>query len=198
MKKLIIIVVLAGLLGGYEVKDYLPDEIAAVLAGNDPAARADAADQVEKMPPEQRKAVLQALARDERAKIRLLAVSLLARHHVRDADVVGDLLAVARDDLDGDVKQAAFVALGKSGDPRALKLATEVLSDMDAALPVKLEAAGMLDRLTGRVTAQDLSAALEQAVDAADDLGMDWDDWLTTHGPRLTWDDEKGRFVEKD
>jgi HEAT repeat protein len=214
MKKLIILVLLAGIAGGgflmyskiqtageladdYEKKDLLPGEIVAALGGDDPAARADAAEQIEKLDPEKRKTVLLALTRDESASIRLLAVSLLTQHHATDAQVVGDLLAVAKTDLDIDVQQAAFAALGQSGDERALKLAITVLSDLDADLPLKLEAVEMLDRLTGRTTKGDLEEALEDAMDAADDLGMSWDEWLTTHGPTLSWDAEKGRFVDK-
>jgi HEAT repeat protein len=215
MKKLIAILVLAALAGGgylihtkirsagkvadeYRAKDYLPGEIAEALRGDDPAARADAAEQIAKMDPAERETVLLAMTRDERSHVRLLAVSQLARLHGTDPDVVGRLLETARDDLDGDVKQAAFAALGKSGDARALKLAVEVLSDTDAALPVKLEAASMLDLLTGRDTKGDLSDALDEAVDAADDLGMAWDEWLQTHGEKLIWAADQSRFTEKE
>jgi hypothetical protein len=74
-------------------------------------------------------------------------------------------------------------------------LAVDVLSDADATLKVKVRAAALLDRLTDRETSAGLASSYSNAEEAADDLSMEWDDWLGENLKRLTWDSQAGRFT---
>jgi len=144
---------------------------------------------------ERKEALLEALA-DSLAVVRLTAVTALSDGFPRDPAVVDRLLVAARGDLDADVREEAHRALAASGDPRVLALAVETLDSADATLDEKLAAAETLDRVTGRTTATDLADRLDGAEEAADELGVAWEEWLAGRKDRLSWDEEAGRFVE--
>ncbi len=93
------------------------------------------------------------------------------------------------------MREAAFSALATSGDIAILELAVEVLSSTDAPLGAKVRAAALLDLLTGRSTSGELTSQYAGAEESADDLAMEWDDWLGERVERLAWDSEAGRFT---
>jgi HEAT repeat protein len=179
-----------------EVKDLTGDEVRSGLSSPDPKARLDALAQIEKLPEPERKAALIAALGAPYAPTRLTAVTALAKTFPTDPVVVEGLLAVAKEDLDSDVREAAFAALAPSGDVRVLDLSLSVLTSSEEPIPVRLGAARTLDRLTGRDTASRLRDLLDQAESEADDLMMDWDDWLSEHREGLRWNAETGRFTE--
>lgn len=178
----------------YEVVPMTDAGIAEGLASPDLKTRLDAVAQLEKLPTVQRKSALLGALAAAAAAARLTAVTALGEGFGADGEVVTALLEVAKEDPDADVKEAAFAVLTSSGDPRVLSVAAEVLLAVDATLAAKLAAAKTLDRLTGRETAKPLQATFDSAGEAADDLGMDWDDWITEHADGLEWNAEAGRF----
>ncbi len=87
------------------------ERIAAMLASPDFKERVQARRQIEGLPPDQRAPVLEALAGDERAEVRLLAVSALGGMDDRSRFV--DLLKrLATGDPDPDVRAAAAQLAG--------------------------------------------------------------------------------------
>jgi HEAT repeat protein len=180
----------------YQEKALLPQEIESALKGDDPAGRADAATQVEKMAAANRKSVLLALVHDERAHVRLLAVSLLSRHHAGDEDAVAALADVLTLDADIDVRVATADALAKGGTHKGLSALLAALTD-DTSLVVKRQAAEALDRLTGQTFGKTFVSSIDAAEEAADDAMMSYDGWLEERIGKLVWDAEKCRFVEK-
>jgi HEAT repeat protein len=178
----------------YEARTYLPQEIETALKGDDPAGRADAAAQVEKMATANRRAVLLSLVTDDRAHVRLLAVYLLARHHGSDPEAVVALRNVLTLDADLDVRAAAIEALAAGGTKEGLSVLLAALTD-DASLIVRCQAAEALDRVTGQTFGKALLTSLGAAEDAADDAMMSYEEWLGTHRDKLVWDADKGRFV---
>ena len=165
------------------------------LSSDDPKLRMDALAQIEKLSEAERRSALLAALGSARAPTRLTAVIALGKDVTGNAAVIEGLTDVAKDDLDTDVRAAAFDALANSGDTAILQLAVNVLSDADAALGIKVRAAALLDRLTGRSDSTALAASYSDAEEAADDLSMEWDDWLEENLERLTWDSRSGRFT---
>jgi HEAT repeat protein len=178
----------------YESRDYLPQELEEALRSDDLARRADAAGQVEAMEPGRRRQILLALTEDDRAHVRLMAVSLLARHHAGDAETVARMAEVLSLDPDIDVRSAAIGALAASGDVSALKSLVGALTD-DPSLEVKRQAATTLDRLTGEGFGAEFAAEFDEAETAADDTMMAYDDWLAGRAADLGWDAKEKRFV---
>lgn len=178
----------------YRTRTFVPAELAAALASDDPTARADAAGQVESMEPAKRRAALLELSRDERAPVRLLAVGLLGRHHAAEEEAAGRLAEMLSLDPDADVRVAAVEGLGRSGRVDALRPLVDALSE-DASLSVKRAAASTLDRLTGQALAADFLEKVDAAESAADDAMMSYDDWLGANGATLRYDAGSGRFV---
>jgi hypothetical protein len=160
------------------------------------AKRLDAVEQLGKLSVEERREVLVDALGAAYAPTRLTAITALRKEFVGDAAVVERLLAVAREDLDGDVREGAFAALRESGDARTLALCVEVVQS-SAPLAVRLAAAETLDELCGREEAAPLAEKFDEAAAAADDLGMGWEEWLGARREKLTWDAEKKRFVER-
>jgi len=181
-----------------QVRDLDDSEIRDGLRSADPKTRLDALAQIEKLTPAERKAALLDALDAPYAPTRLAALTALAAGFGADGAVVDRFLAVAREDQDADVREAAIRSLDRSGDPRVLGLALAVLEGGEEPLSVRLGAARTLDRLTGRETARALSERLDQAEAAADDLLMDWDDWYSERKDRLAWDPERKRFVERE
>ena len=101
----------------YEAKSYVPEELHAALSSESPAERADAAEQISSMEPDQRRSVLVELTRDRKPEIRLMAVGLLGKHDAAHDDVVAVLGGEAALDVDADVRGAALEALARSGQP---------------------------------------------------------------------------------
>ena len=178
----------------YEAKTYVPEELGAALSADDPARRADAAEQILAMKPEQRKKVLVELVRDPKPEVRLMAVSLLGKHHAADAGVIAVLGGEAALDVDIDVRSGALAALAESGSVDALVAIGSALTD-DPSLRVRGEAAMLLDRLTGQTLGAGFASRVEEAGSDADDAAMAYDDWLETNRARLRWDVDTGRFV---
>ena len=178
----------------YEVEEMTDADISSGLKSQDLRKRLDAVAQLSKLTPAQRKAALLDALEAAAAPARLTAVTALGDGFGTDGDVVAALLTVAKTDPDTDVKEAAFSVLTKSGDPRVLSVAAEVLIATDASLAMKVSAAKTLDRLTGRETAAALETAFDSAEEAADDIGMDWDDWIGENADGLKWNAESGRF----
>ena len=178
----------------YEAKTYLPDELKAALASDDPSQRADAAGQVERMAPERRQAVLTELSRDERASVRLLAVNLLGKLHGEEEATVARLAEVLAFDVDVDVRSAAVTALASSGSVEGLKALVQALAD-DPSLAVKRSVGTVLDRLTGEKLGSELSDRVDEAEAAADDAMIAYDDWLQANLETIRWDPEVSRFV---
>jgi HEAT repeats len=168
------------------------------LLSDDPRLRMDALAQIEKLPPEERAQALLAGLDSGYAPTRLTVVTALAADFATEPDVVAAMMDLARDDPDPDVRDAAFNTLTASGDTAILELAVEVLSSTDASLDVKARIAALLDRLTGRAMGEELSGHITEAQDAADDLSMEWDDWLSEHREGLRWDAAAGRFTGQD
>jgi HEAT repeat protein len=197
--------------GDYEVRTFLPEELEEALRSEDPARRADAASQVETMPPERRREVLIALVGDERAHVRLMAVTLLGRLHAGEDGAIAALADVLSLDVDLDVRSAAVAALAESENPRALEALAGVLMD-DPSLVVKREAAEALDRLTGqsfgKVLVERIDAAesfgkvLVERIDAAEEACYEaneaYEEWLEERVDELVWDPARGRFAARD
>jgi HEAT repeat protein len=181
----------------YEARTFLPAELEEALRSDDPARRADAAGQLESMGPGRRLELLIALTGDERAHVRLMAVSLLGGLHADDADAVDALDNVLALDPDVDVRSAAVGALGGSRNPVAIAVLVRVLAD-DASLVVKREAAEALDRRTGEAFGKSLVQSIETAEEASDDAVMAYEEWLERRREALRWNEEKGRFEEAD
>jgi HEAT repeat protein len=165
------------------------------LLSDDPKLRMDALAQIEKLPEAERLPALLAALESPSAPTRLTAVAALGRDFAAQEAAVDGLQETARDDPDPDVREAAFNALAKSGDTAILALAVEVLSSTDEPIGMKVRAARLLDRLTGKELSADLAASYGAAEEAADDLSMEWDDWLEQNRERLGWDAATGRFT---
>jgi HEAT repeat protein len=177
-----------------QVEDLSDDDIRTGLLSSNLKQRIDAFEQIGKLAEgEQKRALLDALDAPY-APTRLMAVAALGKSFPTDEAVVAAVIGLAKDDPDMDVRSAAFEALLGSGDAQVLGLAVEVLNSTDAGLAAKLSAVETLDALTGRTTAGMLSDPLESAEGAADDLGMDWDDWLEENGAKLKWNAEAKKF----
>jgi HEAT repeat protein len=165
------------------------------IRSEDPTLRLAAAEQIGKLPEDQRRAaLLDALAADY-APTRLTALTVIGKGGPPGDEISAALFEMAREDPDPDVRDAAFRALGTSGDVRVLDLSLAILESLDAPLALKLRAARTLDRLTGRESAGALAGAVDEATLAADELSMEWDDWLGGNRERLRWDPEGKRFV---
>lgn len=78
----------------------------------------------------------------------------------RDAKAVAPLIAVLESRKDMGVQEAAVVALGQIGDPRALPVLQKLLLDEESYLSVRERAAWAL----GRIGDPSASAALREAV----------------------------------
>lgn len=165
------------------------------LLSSDPKQRMDALAQIEKLPEAERMIALIAALDAPSAPTRLTAVTALGKDFAERPEAVLALTEAAKEDLDADVREAAFNALATSGDIAILELAAGVLLDTDASLRVKVRAAALLDRLTGKSMSEDLSSAFTATEEAADDLAMTWDDWLGENRDSLKWDSAAGRFV---
>lgn len=165
------------------------------LSSDDPKLRMDALAQIEKLPEAERMAALLAALQSPSAPTRLTAVTALGKDFSTRAGAIEGLKETAKEDLDTDVREAAFSALATSGDIAILELAVEVLSATDAPLGAKVRAAALLDLLTGRSLSEALKASYADAEESADDLAMDWDDWLEERVERLRWDPEAGQFT---
>jgi HEAT repeat protein len=202
MRTVILLLALAVLLGcgtpkvaeEYKAETYLPDQLRAALADDDPSRRADAAEQVEKMEPKRRRLVLLELSGDERSEVRLLAVSLLERLHSGDEEVVKRLAGILAHDPDPDIRTAAVGALSASGRPEALDALLDALMN-DTSLSVRKDIASALDRLTGQSFGGDLVTAVDSAEEAADEAVMNYDEWIEMNRDRLKWDAKQERFV---
>ena len=188
----------ADVAGEYAVESFTPAEVREALRSEDLRTRLDAVAQLEKLDSTTRKAALLEALAASHAPTRLTALTALSEGFPSDPEVVARLLGTAKEDLDRDVQEAAFSALEKSGDPRVLALACEVVASVEAGLSLKLQAAETLDRLTGRQTAGALATAVEDAEVAADELGMGWEAWIGEHRGGLVWDPEKGLFVPEE
>jgi hypothetical protein len=178
----------------YEMETMTADGVADGLKSPDLQKRLDAVAQLDKLSVEQKKAAFLDALGSAHAAARLTALTELRKGLAKDPEVVTAVLDLAKGDPDPDVADAAFSLLSVSGDPRILSVAAELLLSTDAPLAVKLKAAKTLDRLTGRETATDFSTAFDTAEEAADDLGMDWDDWITENAATLKWNPDAGRF----
>jgi HEAT repeat protein len=178
-------------------RDLTDAEIREGLLSADLKARLDAVAQIDKLPEAECRAALLGALQADYAATRLTATSALAKRFPTHPEVVEALLSAAGNDPDPDVRQAAFTALQKSGDSRALDLALAALESTDASLAAKLTAAETLDRLTGETSAATLEDLLGRAEEAGDELFMQWEEWLAEHREKLVWDAEKSRFVKQ-
>jgi HEAT repeat protein len=183
--------------GEYRRREMSGEEVREGIRSADLMTRLDAVEQLEKLPATERKAALLDALGSSFAEVRLTAVTALARGFPTDGEVVDRLLETAGGDLDPDVRMEAHRALGASGDVRSLRLAVETVASADATLGERLAAAEALDRVTGRSTAGDFASRMTGAEEAADDLGMAWEEWLDEHGEDLSWDEGTKRFVER-
>jgi HEAT repeat protein len=181
----------------YETKTYVPAELEAALTSDDPARRADAAEQILAMDPAERKTVLTELVTNDRVEIRLMATGLLGKHHAGDSQVVKVLGERAALDVDIDVRSSALTGLAASGRPEALSSIVSSLTD-DPALVVRREAAVLLDRLTGEKLGDEFAKLVSDAEEAADDAAFAYDDWVEANRDRLRWDAEDRRFTLKE
>ena len=164
----------------YEEQVFLPAELSAALASDDPTARADAATQVEALPAAERLATLSSLAVHDNAAVRLMAIGLLGKLHAGDPTITMRLAEVIGMDADIDVRMATVPVLAKSGEA-GLAVLVEALSD-DPSLFVRREIAVALDRVTGNTFGAAFAEKVGEAEDAADDAMMDYDDWLESQG----------------
>jgi len=180
--------------GEYQVEEMTGQGIAAGLESPELTKRLDAVAQLGKLTDGQKRAALLNALGAPHPAARLTALTELRKGLGSDPDVVTAVLTVAMDDPDPDVAESAFALLAGSGDARVLGVAAEVLLSTDASLAAKLSAAKTLDALTGRETARAFSDALDTAGEAADDLGMEWDDWIGERASKLTWNEERKRF----
>jgi len=180
--------------GEYEMEEMTETGIAAGLRSPDLQKRLDAVAQLDKLSDAQKKAAFLDALSSSHPAARLTALTELKKGLGADAEVVTAVLALAKDDPDPDVAEVAFGLLAVSGDARVLSVAAELLLSTDAPLAVKLKAARTLDTLTGRVTATAFSEVFGTAEEAADDLAMEWDDWIGEHAGALRWNAEVGRF----
>jgi len=183
--------------GEYKVENMTAKGVAAALRSPELTKRLDAVAQLDKLTDAQKKAAfLDALGATHPAA-RLTALTELRRMLGglgADPDVVTAVLKVAQDDPDPDVVELAFALLVGSGDARVLTVAAERLLSTDASLAAKLSAAKTLDTLTGRNTAKAFAAFVDSAQESADDLGMEWDEWIEEHASKLKWNEQRQRF----
>jgi len=177
----------------YQERSLVPAEIEAALGSDDPLRRSEAAAQVEKLPPERRRAVLLELLDHPRSAVRLTALTVLARSSVSGGPTVDRLTEVVSLDPDPDVRVAAVRALAASGDVRALDAILAALSD-DLSLAVRVYAAATLDRLTAREFGAGLADRFDEAEAAADDAAFSWLEWLEANRDALEWDPGEKRF----
>ncbi len=215
MKKWVFLFVLLVAVGGYfyvqyrigEARKFAEDDVTVELTdagiregllSSDPKRRLDALAQIEKLPEAERMHALLAALEAPSAPTRLTAVTVLGKEFAARPAAVAGLTEAAKEDPDPDVREAAFNALAASGDTAILELAAAVLLSTDEPLGVKVRAAALLDRLTGKSRSEDLRTSFTTAEEAADDLSMEWDDWLGENRDRLRWDAEAGRFTGAD
>lgn len=168
----------------YQTKTYVPEQLQAALASEDPSARADAASQVEAMPVGQRKAVLLELTLDKRPTVRMLAVGLIGKSLAGDNQAVARLAEMLSTDPDPDVRSAVVGALGSTRSDTALNALLEALGN-DTSLSVRRDAALALDRLTGQSFGAEMAAQVDEAQDAADDAMMNYEDWFDANKDAL-------------
>jgi len=212
VKKWIFLGVLLVVAGGYfyvqhrigEARKFAEDDgtveltdagIRAGLLSDDPKSRMDALEQIEKLPESERISALLAALQAPSAPTRLTAVTALGKDFAENPAAASGLTEAAKEDPDPDVREAAFNALALSGDTAILELAAAVLLSTDEPLGVKVRAAALLDRLTGKSVSEVLITSFTTAEEAADDLSMEWDDWLGENKDRLKWDAAAGRFT---
>ncbi len=167
----------------YEAKTFLPQEIETALRSDDPAKRADAAAQVETMPAKKRGPILIALTTDEKAHVRLMAVSLIGKHHANDEKAITALADLLSLDADLDVRSAAVSALGASENTKSLTVLVQTLSN-DSSLTIKREAAAALDARTGQSFGKELVESIDAAEEAADEAMMAYEEWLGNQGAK--------------
>jgi hypothetical protein len=177
----------------YETTSYLPAEIGEALRSDDPARRADAADQVEKMEPATRRKALLELSADRRAGVRLLAVTLLGRLHASEEEVLVRLAGMLALDPDLDVRLAAVDAVEASQRLPALAALVAALTD-DPSLIVRRQAAEALDRLTGQTIGAAVAEQVDAAEEAAEEALFAYEEWLEASREGLRWNDAAGRF----
>lgn len=180
--------------GEYEIEVMTETGIALALLSPDLQKRLDAVAQLDELTDEQKEAALLDALGSSHPAARLTALTELAKGLAALPDVVTAVLALAKEDPDPDVAEAAFRLLATSGDARVLSVAAELLLSTDASLAVKLKAAQTLDALTGRDTAKAFAEAFGTAEEAADDLGMEWDDWIGENAGGLRWNADAQRF----
>ena len=168
----------------YQAKTYLPEELQAALASDDPTRRADAAAQVVAMPPGQRKAALLDLSRDERPTVRMLAVGLIGKHLSGDDQAVARLADLLSLDPDQDVRTACVSALGGTRSGTALQALLGALGN-DTSLTVRRSAAVALDRLTGQTFGAEMARKIDDAEEAADDAMMNYEEWFDANREAL-------------
>ncbi len=168
----------------YQAKTYVPEELQAALASDDPSSRADAAAQVAAMPTGQRKAVLLDLSRNERPTVRLLSVGLIGKHLSGDNQAVARLADLLSLDPDQDVRAACVGALGGTRSGTALKALLGALEN-DTSLSVRRAAAIALDRLTGQTFGAEMAAKVDDAEEAADDAMMNYEEWFDANREAL-------------
>lgn len=205
MKKLLLIlvgVIIGG--GGYHVysgfsagaemgEDYVEKslsgaEISEGLVSTDLDTRTAAFNQIGKLPDAEKKAALFAALAATYAPTRIGAISVLGRDLPTDPEVIPKLMEAAGKDPDCDVQAAAFAALQKSGDKRVLAMALKTLESEGCGLESRLEAVRTLDKLTGQSTCDAFRDHMEGAAGAADDLMLEWTDWLDENRAKLAWD----------
>jgi len=168
----------------YQAKTYVPEELQAALASDDPSSRADAAAQVAAMPTGQRKAVLLDLSRNERPTVRLLSVGLIGKHLSGDNQAVARLADLLSLDPDQDVRAACVGALGGTRSGAALTALLGALEN-DSSLSVRRSAAVALDRLTGQSFGAEMAAKVDDAEEAADDAMMNYGEWFDANQEAL-------------
>ena len=168
----------------YQARTYVPEELQAALASDEPSSRADAAAQVAAMPTGQRKAVLLDLSRNERPTVRLLSVGLIGKHLSGDNQAVARLADMLSLDPDQDVRAACVDALGGTRSGAALKALLGALEN-DTSLTVRRAAAVALDRLTGQTFGADMAAKVDDAEEAADDALMNYEEWFDANQEAL-------------
>lgn len=178
----------------YVEKDLSDAEVADGLVSADLNTRTAAFNQVGTLPVEAKKKALLAALGVSYAPTRLGAVLALGKDLGEDPEVFEKLLAVAEGDPDWDVQSTALETLSESGDLRVLDLSVRILEAGNASLAAKNQAAGILDNLTGRTTAEALGDHFDGATGAADDLMFEWSDWLEENRGKLTWDAGAGQF----
>jgi HEAT repeat protein len=168
----------------YQTKTYVPEELQAALASDDPTSRADGAAQVEAMPGGQRKAILLELTLDERPTVRLLAVGLIGKHLPGDNQAVARLSEMLSLDPDQDVRTSCVEVLGGTRSGTALKALLDALGN-DTSLAVRRSSAVALDKLTGQTFGAEMAKKVDDAEESADDAMMNYEEWFDANQEAL-------------